>query len=486
MTPTAEDHLTLKLVGYVSHTSFGFVLPLFGQYDRANTLYVADCSPSGDHGGKISRFNTYESVSHTWLPVERPDPIRIGDSWIDVFLWNDRVLIGDPQTLWEQLAPFKADLQQLAPLSLLDAAMYAAAPDRDLLAPAAMAYVADRFGVDRANYWREGTLRRHVSVLVRRVIPEFQEASTADTHALSIDARTVHLTLPESLLGQLQKVGALEPLVEDTRRLAVSLHLDFELRSREAPSIPKGSKADVAPSSVESRSNRDAGTVLILTIGRRAREVARHIEDPTWLPVDRPYTNLHDSSPVEAHGTNRIVQVINGDDPRVVNKIATGYGVVVALIDDSIAIDEGLAIRYRELLEEIGSRGAVRILAPALPEPYPSILLCGSYASPLRDWFRSHALLDTSQARSPFWWGSPRRSLDRRIADIISGAAGLCLSSSISKRLQSDSAHDELMMFAIDLESERRPHDDPQTFLGSESTWPTPHLSKAEKSSTKL
>lgn len=460
------------------------MLPLFGQHDRANTLYVADCCPSGDHDGTISRFNAYEPIAHAWLPADRPDPVRIGDRWVDVFLWKGQVLIGDAQALWAQLAPFKAELQQLAPLSLLDAAMHATAPERDVIAPIAMAYVTRRFGVDRANFWREGTLRRHASVVIRRIVPEFREASVLAGHAVFTDARAVHLKLSRPVLEQLQKVGALQSLIEDMRLLAASLHLDVDLLDSEWAGESKVFPTDVDLSSVGSRVGQNPGAVLILSIGRRAREIGRHIKEPAWLPVDVSNRDLRDDEPITGSGTSKIVQIVNGDDPQARSKLATKYSVVVVLIDDLIAVGDKLTRGHQELLEHVAQLGAVRILVPALPERHPSIMLCGPSVAALRDWSRFHALLDTSQARSPFWWGSPKRSLDRRIADIISGAACMCLSGSISVQVQNGSVSDGLMVFAVDLERGYRPHDDPQLSLGSESTWSELGLPEVHKSFT--
>jgi hypothetical protein len=467
------EDLTLKLVGYVSHTTHGFVLPLFGRYDRANTLYIADCSPSGDHDGTIARFDAYEPVERAWLPVERPDPVRIGDAWLDVFLWNNQVYMGDAQTLWTQLAPIRAELERLAPLSLLDAAMHAASPERDRLAPIAMTYVTNRFGIDRANQWREGTLRRHVSVLIRRVAPEFREAPALAEHALSSDIRSVQLKLPQSLLGQLRRADALQPLIEDAGRLAASFNLDFKLLDFEARGEPRVSPVVVPSADTEKRSDQDAGPVLILTIGRRARAIARHITEPAWLPMDIVAETLRKIETTEKLGSRKIIQIIDADASSSIEKLAAAYDVVAVVIDESIVSRDDLPTAYRTFLERIVSLGrAVRILVPALPEAYPSrILTDEGSATPLLREGGFHTLLDTAQARSPFWWGNTKRSLDRRIADIISGASCLCLSRRLGERTRSAASYDRLMAFAVDLESGRRLQADPQLSLGSESTW---------------
>ena len=466
---TRLDDLALKLVGYVSHLTHGFVLPLFGQYDRANTLYIADCSPSGDHEGTISRFDTYEPVEHAWLPIERPDPVRVGDAWLDVFLWNDQVYVGDARTLWAQLAPIRADLEHLAPLSLFDAAMHAASPERDRLAPVGMKFVTSRFGTNQANQWREGVLRRHVTVLIRRVVPDFQEATTLAEHALSSDNRSVQLKLPRSVLNQLERADALQPLIDDARRLAASFSLDFKLLTSGAGGHTGVTPVVLPPSDVDQRSQKGVAPVLILTIGRRAREIGRHITEPAWTPIDAlPVASRSDTA--EVSDTSKIIHVIDADDRRFAEKLAPAYEVVALVIDEAI-IDRNLSTALRTLLEHTALLGrSVRILVPALPETHPSLLLTDENASePLMYGWRFHALLDTAQARSPFWWGNPRRSLDRRVADIISTAACLCLSRRFSERARSAPSSEGLMVVAVDLRNERRLPADPQPSLDSES-----------------
>ncbi|TIP24254.1 MAG: hypothetical protein E5X67_29860 [Mesorhizobium sp.] len=463
--------MELSLVGYVAHVSHGFALPLFGQHDRANTLYVADCWPSGDHSGTISSFDVHEPQSNSWLPADQSVIVRVGDPWLDVFLWNGMVFVGNAQSLWSQLMPIRAELEQFAPLSLLDAAMNADSPERDMLAPAAMSYVADRFNWERAMRWREGILRRQVVKLVRRVTPQFREEPTATKHLLAANVSTAYLNLPRLLLDQLGKAAALEPLIEDTLRFATSLGLRVDL-PRDTSSIPFGESRLQKDTSPESNARLDQGAVLVLFIGRRAREIARHIDEPGWFPADVRSDVMRDSRTSDIRVTPKMIHVVNGDDPRAVKKLASSYEVVMVLIDDLHVTDQ-LTSQARTLLDTTRALGRLRILVPALPEDRPAKFFYDEAVSPfLGDW-PFHALLDTAQARSPFWWGNPKRSLDRRIADVISSAACLSLSARVGDSLARNARSNgpALMILAMDLERGRGPHNDPEWSLSSESTW---------------
>lgn len=467
MTEPALD-LELRLVGYVPVVSHGFALPLYGQYHGSNTFYIAGCRPGGDHRGEISGFDPYEPESHRWLPAQRPDLVRVGDPWLDVFLWNDEVLVGNADELWTRLAPIQAELEELAPLSLLDAATNAGVNERDALAPRAMTYMAERFGEDAARHWRAGTLRRYLSVLVRRVAPSFLEPSTAQDSALATDARCARLRLPPPLINELTDAAALDPMLDDLKRFAASLGLRLDLVDAVAASSMNGLSEAPAPPLPEHEQHVETSAVLVLSMGKRAREIARHVVSPGWLPVGATAAARHAAQ----RGTAaKVVSVVDADDAHAVDRITGIYEVVVALYDDG-PVEHAMA-HEAALLDRVAGSNAVRIFVPALPENAPArTLVAGRLPTPFLTDCRFDAVLDTAQARSPFWWGNPRRSLDRRIADIISGAACLCLSIPIANELRKNrSAEPALMVFAMEAEPPRGRPADPGLALESESTW---------------
>jgi hypothetical protein len=449
------EDLELRLVGYLAHTSHGFALPLFGQHDRANTLYVADCRPSGDHAGVISRFDIHEPSGHSWLPVQRSEAVQVGDAWLDVFLWNDAVFVGTAAYIWSQLGPLSAELELSAPLSLLDAAMNAGVPERETLAPVAMAYVTDRFDAGRARRWRLGALRRHASVLMRRIAPQLQQIPAA-ADLLSADLSRAHLHLTGAVAEDLRKTEDLAPLVADMKRFAEALGLGFDL-DIQAASVSEAAARREEPVRRDERAGELAGAILVVTSGSRAREIARHIADPAWVPADR-----------RDEGGHKVIHVVNGDDARATAKLEPSYEAVLALVDDTSMSDRPKS-SLLDVLDRMTPPGALRILVPALPELHPADRFSGRSEPRLGGW-RPHAILDTAQARSPFWWGNPKRSLDRRIADIISGAATLCLSRRAGHAIR-NRKDGQLIVFAMDAERLRSSQSDPDWALGSESTW---------------
>jgi len=468
-----DDDIALRLVGYEAQASHGYALPLFGQNPLANTFYVAGCRPDGDHLGVISRFDIYEPTARESLPIERFELVRVGDPWLDVFLWNGDVLVGDAAELWQKLRPLRPELERLAPLSLLDAAMLSDPAARDVLAPLAMKYMSHRFGDERAGNWRERTLRRQFAVQIGRVARLHRTSWDIETD-FAMDMLEARLRLPNSILEQLRKTSTLAPLIDDVRRFAAALGLNFEFLEN-APSAVATAQPD--PVIARDGPEPDLGTVLVLTLGRRAKEIARHIGAPDWIPVDVVF------NPTERAAHSRpgpiAIHVFDGDSPRVLEKADGRYDVVIVLVDDN-CIDRQMSSALESLLEVSNRKDTIRICVPALPEGHPSRSLADVKTSSVLGGWRYDAMLDTAQARSPFWWGSARRSLDRRVADIISGAAGLCLSMSVRRWLRSDVPPDTgLLCLAIDLERGRRSQEDPQLLLGSESTWCEPKFSTA-------
>lgn len=448
MTLPHDDHLELKLVGYVAQSRHGFALPLFGKRDRANTLYVATSDPSGDHQGVISGFEVYEPEGHVWLSDERLEPVAVGSPWLDVFLWNDHAYVGTADALWVELKPVREELQHLAPLSLLDAAMHAEAPERDALAAIALAYVVETFDAARASRWRTGTLRRQLDTMVRRIAPGFEETADGGKHSLNSDDQRAVATIPADVLARLKAEHALGPLVESLTSLAKALGLDLEVPdSSGAPGQP-AAPAPSDPVEPDPRSIGGLAPALVVAIGQRARQIARLIEDPDWTPTSDFDETWNDG------GSGRRIQIVTDQDPPAPAILTGRYEVVVFLVDDGLVVN-GSDRAHETLLEHTQRLGAVRILAPALPESRPAAAFDEHHSAWFVRHWGIHALLDTAQARSPFWWGSSRRSLDRRAADIIAGLSTAFLATKIRNRFLEESKTPGLLTFSMAPESKR-------------------------------
>lgn len=473
------DDVELRLLGYVRNASHGFALPLFGQHERGNTLYIAECGPSGDHRGVITGFQTYETDIQKLLPVARPDPVRVGDPWVDVFLWKDQVLVGDASHLWLELAQIKEDVEVAAPLSLLDAAVHAETADRERLAPIAYKYLSDRVDGFHADEWRTRILSREAATLIRRHLPEVPSSSIG-CEVSSKEPASIELPLPKAVIDLLKQKAAFEPLIANLSRFAAAFSQKFTV-SEVWPMTPRtGQPADGNIQGVK-ESEQQTARVLVVTFGNRARTIGRHIGSPLWLPagLDADFlTPDQDHAPAAPGGGKsksqfaaKLMQVLDGTSRGAIKKLKSSYEVMIALVDDEYFAKESIA-EIQLIVDHPALARAVKLLVPALPEKSPAAFFGRGRSQDVLRGQGFDALLDTAQARSPFWWGSAKRSLDRRIADIVSTVAALCLSDSVAGRLRSLSrAFQEVLALAVDLAGDLRPHLDPMLALGSEVSW---------------
>jgi hypothetical protein len=471
--------MELWLLGYVQNASHGFALPLFGQHERTNTLYIADCRPSGDHRGAITGFQTYETDLQKWLPVARPDPVRVGDPWLDVFLWKDRVLVGDASCLWLDLAQIRDEVEIAAPLSLLDAAMHAEASDRERLAPIAYKYLSDRFDVSQADVWRMRILGREATILIRRHLPEVHSSSIG-CQTSAKEPASIELPLPKAIIDLLSRKSALDPIVDNLSRFAAAFSQKFDVSEMRSTATGNEHPAD---GDIEDNIEPKPQTtrVLIATFGNRARTIARHIGSPVWLPagLDADFVTSDQNRALispkgaksKSQSASKLMQVVDGTSRGAVSKLKSSYDVIVALVDDEYFAEESIA-EIRLIVDHPALSGAVKLLVPALPEKSPAAVFNRGRSQDVLRERGFDALLDTAQARSPFWWGNAKRSLDRRIADIVSTVAALCLSESVAGRLRNLArAFQEVLALAVDLAGDLGPHHDPMLALGSEVSW---------------
>lgn len=238
---TEFEPAKLCLLGYVPLTEWGYALPCFGSGPRPNVWYCATPSITGDRSSVISAFEPFASNEIRELPDEEAREIRLGDPWCDVFLWNGQPILGSPEELWRALEPYKGELAQRAPLSLLDLALATSHVDCRELTEQATAFLVERHGKERAQNWRDETLMREAVLLrLRRVARalEMQETFLATAKievfghmfAVRVPRRLARaLSRPElkssieaELEGFGQRIGfkfaGLKPTLDDWRR----------------------------------------------------------------------------------------------------------------------------------------------------------------------------------------------------------------------------------------------------------------------------
>ncbi len=402
-----------SLRGYVRLAAHGFALPCFGQGDRPNTWYVARSSPEGDHLGSIAALEVFAHDEIELLPADLVRAIRLGEPWVDVFLWRGLPLVGTPLEIWNAISANAGEIADEAPLSLLDLAMDVEAPDWPLLAKGCFDFLESRFGRASAGAWRRDIyFRRNALLAVRRRLPETSPEAVRRLDVQEVGDR-LELSDPEQAVPRLAEVAAL--LESDLQRLASPFGFDVEpIRATSLSSTPLTAAPPPAPARLSD--------ILVVAVGTRAREIARHFRNPDWT--------------IAGGGSQgyRIREVTDGDiensdgEPEIViavdrvPSLRREFGAVVVLADDDIAAD---LLRPAASLRIAGlERARIRLLAPALPVDGPSEVL--TRPSVVKGPF--HAMVDTSIARSPFWSGNPWRALDRRIADTVLGAAQIAAS----------------------------------------------------------
>lgn len=468
----------LYLVACEPLTSHGFALPLFGQRSRANTLYVARCDPPGDHTGRISGFEVYEPSHHIWLPDPLQLPAVVGGPWLDVFLRGDPIAAGNPAEVWAALKLILNDVAAEAPLSVLDAAIHAGAPERNHLAAEARAYVEAKFGGARATRWSTALVGRTLEIGVLHAA-----AMLPLTDDLHIALRTLRVNIDPgqgTVVLELSASSAptvnepLDRLLADLGSLAGGLQVGLRRQTREDRGLAAGTAMVPEPEDFVSASDKlspPSAGILILAVGDRARAIARHLDLPGWQPEGLTPVEKDGELRVDGRtrrtGAPRPIDVITATRMDRLPRLAGPCSVLVALIDDAEREDVLSAKRLQAAISAAADTETVVLLAPALPEDLPTSAVLDAGSGRLASF---DALLDTSQARSPFWWGSARRSIDRRVADIVMAGALLSLvpevrSALVDRRLDPP----VVLAFALTPAGALAPRE--EVMLASESTW---------------
>lgn len=411
-----DQDVNLKLVGYVTLTSHSYALPLFGQWEGANTLYVAKCTVPGDHMGQILEFEPVDTENVIWLQSDSPPTAKPGTPWQDVFLWEGQPYVGPPSSLWSQLAPYRPALQSRAPLSLLDLALNAEAPDALDIAPIAFCYTQTRFGNMRAQAWRRNLLKARIEISVRRKSlgqTRAGEFSPGQFEVVETTPNELSILPPPDMPKDANHLKALDEALDDLDSLATALGITL-LKSVDIQPV----SPPILPVHQTGMDEQFASRVAVFSVSRRAQDLVRHVENAA------------------PHMFGVGVEISIFDNLYMLDLTSIRPADLLLLVMDD---DDGVSAPGNDLLnraiELATTSETIVLLVPALPSAHPSRFLTGDGTFPdvLRD---VHAVLDTSIARSPFWWGNPKRSLERRIGDIISTGIRACLASDVREALR--------------------------------------------------
>jgi hypothetical protein len=405
--------------------------------------FTARCSVTADHLGVIAELTPAHLPNAQVIATEHHKVVRLGDPWLDVFLWEGACYVGTPPELWHQLMPLIEQLKKHAPLSLLDLGLFVDDADRQELTESAASFVQNRHGAERLDKWaRDSLLRPTVQLLVRRAI------GSGD---LNLDERIVHaievrperdgyiVEVPAEILGQPKSPAlladlqaALEPLGNGVGKAILDIrshrHEDVVPPLLGLEPEPEGdaARSDLSndiEANISSQSN-----ILIVVAGPRARQIARHIKAPDWLPLTGKTgeTNLVTFMPAAHHSIasvtspKGIIVAITHDLPSL-PQAASGQppSAVILLADDELLMAGWPGASWLSVWRQ----KAMLIAAPALPRRAPSEVLAESSRTEACRW--ASVVLDTARARSPFVPLVSRRALDRRIADMVAETAML-------------------------------------------------------------
>jgi hypothetical protein len=439
-------------------------MPLYGQSEGANTLYVARASVPGDHGSTIAAFEPINVDDQRRLPPGESLVVQIGEPWLDVFLWNDAAYVGTAEQLWAELTPLHPDVEARAPLSLLELAVHAGRDEVSTLAGVALGFLHERFGEKRGRSWRRQFVRQQAEVALRRALADRQR-DDAQFQAIRLNEATPNiltLDLPEELAADCsgdEVAASIARVSQLAAFLGASLApLPVE---KAAASVPVRPFTQGASSATLAPSVRDEAPVLVIAEGRRAREIVRHLRSkidyepklfgPEWEILAGSKVEL---SAAEERRTGSVIALVLDEDEKEA---------------------AGLSGEIEEFLKRQAAAGALILLVPALPVTRPSIFLDPVCHTRLPF---AHAILDTTIARSPFWWGNTKRSFDRRISDVLRLALAAAQSQVVRRELIQPRSHEAIPILSVGTisytgDKGSAPDGSNSLRLGSEASWVT-------------
>jgi hypothetical protein len=458
----SDAELSLRLIGYYRCAGHGFAMPLYGQSEGANTLYVARASVSGDHAARIVAFEPINVEDQRRLPPGESLVVEVGEPWRDVFLWNDAAYAGTPGQLWVELTPLHPDVEARAPLSLLDLAVQARREEVSKLAGIAFGFMHERFGETRARSWRRQFVRQQAEVALRRALTD-QQLDDELFQAIDLSEATPNeltFNLPEEL-ASVCAGEQVQALIASVSQLAAFLGASLAPLPIEAgvPAIVLRRSARPAPLVTPAATLSKDASILIVADGKRARDIVRHLKSGSEGEQDLAKPDW---------------EIFSGGTADFLSPSETRARSVIALV---LGEDEDAPARpsaqVEQFLERQAAEGALILLVPAPRATRPSALFTpgGGQRLPF-----AHAILDTTIARSPFWWGNIKRSADRRISDVLQLAVGAACSQVVRRELLESRPEEALPILSVGIvtyPSDRTPRKDvpDSLLLGSEASY---------------
>lgn len=183
-----------------------------------------------DHNGEIAAFEPFEPQDLVRLPTSMARFVRVGDLWIDVFLWEDYPYVGTPTELWAKLQPHQKAMAENAPLTLLDLGSNVEGLDRDAMALQAFTFLQNKFGPRKARQWRdENYLRFHVikslySSLRLEMSVRTRQA-LQDISILEGQDKVVLVEIPQLIIDELSNSKRTSSLLDEVRAAALPFNL---------------------------------------------------------------------------------------------------------------------------------------------------------------------------------------------------------------------------------------------------------------------
>lgn len=456
------------LAGHAPLRAHGFSLPCYVTRPGANRWHVAVCSIDGDHTAKIAGFEPFDGDVIP-LPASSQRVVAVKDAWHDVLVWNGVEHVGTPEIILEQLDDQLEEIAEKAPLTFLDLSVAVDAPDLPERLAAAYLYLEVRFDTAVADHWQaELFVRQRTMVEVRRLVRKPRSAHMARAIRLievTRSASGLTITVPPAVAAALEQAQTTEAFLERIDDLSRNAGAPLILAGlREMPA--QSTLSETVPPVRQPRKQPVVGdaSVIIVLSGSKAKAIGRHLGSLEWQP---DWNAPEDADAVWNRGgkvsrrgisvgSTALPEIRIVDEQMALPKL-DGVATVIWLADDeTVERDWGRSVpaELRAAMEQ--GIEPLCILAPALPPFSPSrVLARNSDDHDLPPFF---TLLDTSAARSPFWGGNSKRSIDRRVADLVMAAAVLTVPDSpLREYLSTDRPRYEPLLLSIASGSGRGP-----------------------------